>query len=282
MEYRKLGRSGLKVSPLCLGTMMFGDPTDEATSARIVAEARDAGVNFIDTADVYTNGALGERSSAAPIADEPRTRWVLATKLGNPMGDEPNRRRPVATLDHAGRRRQPRAPRHRLHRHLLPAQGRSRTPLAETVRAIGDLIRAGQDPLLRRLELSAAGASPRSATSATSLGIDRPVVSQPYYNAMNRMPEVEHLPGLRLLRPRRRALQPARARRAHRQIRARSAAARQDTRAGRSDTRMMQTEWRPESLRIAQKITRACRSARHAPPGSSRSPGCSTTASSPA
>ena len=51
MNYRNLGRSGLKVSPLCLGTMMFGGPTDEATAARIVDQARDAGVNFVDTAE---------------------------------------------------------------------------------------------------------------------------------------------------------------------------------------------------------------------------------------
>src|SRR5437870_4639088 len=60
MEYRKLGRSGLKVSPLCLGTMMFGGPTDEPTAGRIVARAREAGVNFIDTADVYTDGRSEE------------------------------------------------------------------------------------------------------------------------------------------------------------------------------------------------------------------------------
>src|SRR5882757_7768206 len=53
MEYRKLGRSGLKVSPLCLGAMMFGGPADEAESQRMIAAARDAGINFIDTADVY-------------------------------------------------------------------------------------------------------------------------------------------------------------------------------------------------------------------------------------
>ena len=56
MQYRQLGRSGLKVSPICLGTMMFGGPTDEAASARIVAKAREAGVNFIDTADAYNKG----------------------------------------------------------------------------------------------------------------------------------------------------------------------------------------------------------------------------------
>ena len=54
MEYRKLGASGLKISPLCLGTMMFGGQTDEPTSGRIIAKARDGGVNFIDTADAYS------------------------------------------------------------------------------------------------------------------------------------------------------------------------------------------------------------------------------------
>ena len=66
MQYRSLGRSGLKISPICLGTMMFGGPTDEATSNRIVAKAREAGVNFIDTADAYSMAAPS-RWSAAPF-----------------------------------------------------------------------------------------------------------------------------------------------------------------------------------------------------------------------
>ncbi|MCA3824485.1 MAG: aldo/keto reductase, partial [Burkholderia sp.] len=56
MDYRYLGRSALKVSPLCLGAMMFGGETDEATSARIIDKAFDQGINFIDTADVYHAG----------------------------------------------------------------------------------------------------------------------------------------------------------------------------------------------------------------------------------
>jgi len=90
MEYRNLGNSGLKVSPICLGTMMFGDRTDKAEAGRIVAAARDGGVNFIDTADVYAKGE-SERITGSLIAQE-RDRWVLATKVGNPMGDDPNRR----------------------------------------------------------------------------------------------------------------------------------------------------------------------------------------------
>ena len=57
MQYRSLGNSNLKVSTLCLGTMMFGDQTDAAPAARITSDAHANGVNYIDTADVYTNGA---------------------------------------------------------------------------------------------------------------------------------------------------------------------------------------------------------------------------------
>jgi len=67
MEYRKLGNSGLEVSPLCLGTMMFGDRTDEKEAARIVGSALDAGVNFIDTADQYAKGE-SERITGQLIA----------------------------------------------------------------------------------------------------------------------------------------------------------------------------------------------------------------------
>ncbi len=89
MQYRNLGRSGLKVSPICLGTMMFGGPTDEATSARIIAKAREAGVNFIDTADAYNNGN-SESVVGRAIANN-RQNWILATKLANQVGDDPNR-----------------------------------------------------------------------------------------------------------------------------------------------------------------------------------------------
>ncbi len=125
MEYRRLGSSGLEVSPLCLGTMMFGDRTDAAESQRIVDAAFDAGVNFIDTADVYVNGASEKIVGAAIKAN--RRRWILATKVGNAMTAKPHDGGLSRRWMLAGLRRQPRAPRHRLHRHLLPAQGRSAT-----------------------------------------------------------------------------------------------------------------------------------------------------------
>ena len=79
MQYRVLGTSGMKVSQLCLGTMMFGGPTDASQAGRIIDHALESGVNFIDTANVYTEG----RSEAAigPAIKAKRHSWVLATKV---------------------------------------------------------------------------------------------------------------------------------------------------------------------------------------------------------
>src|SRR3546814_7519402 len=90
MEYRNLGRSGLKVSPLCLGTMMFGDQTDAKAAGRILSTARDAGVNFIDTADGYAKGE-SERILGRLLKKD-RDRWVVATKGAVPKGKGPNER----------------------------------------------------------------------------------------------------------------------------------------------------------------------------------------------
>ena len=86
MQFRRLGKSGLEVSVICLGTMMFGDRTDAATAQKIVHSALDAGVNFIDTADVYANGA--SETIIAPAIAANRQRWILATKVGNVMSDK--------------------------------------------------------------------------------------------------------------------------------------------------------------------------------------------------
>jgi aryl-alcohol dehydrogenase (NADP+) len=89
-SYRPLGHSGLKVSPLWLGTMMFGDQTDENEAQRIVDAAREARVTGIDTADSYSLGD-SERMVGRLIAKD-RQRWVLATKVANPASDDPNER----------------------------------------------------------------------------------------------------------------------------------------------------------------------------------------------
>ena len=250
MQYRSLGRSSLKVSPICLGTMMFGGPTDEATSERIVAKALDAGVNFIDTADAY-NGGHSERVLGRAISSN-RQDWILGTKLANPMGDDPNQsglsRRWVFQAANDSLRR---LGTNYIDIYYLHKEDHS-TPLEETVRAMGELIRLGK---VRYFGVSnyRAWRVAEICNICDRLGIDRPVVSQPYYNAMNRMPEVEHFPacsyyglGIVPYSPLARGVLTGKYRP--------DAVPDKDTRAGRNDKRMMQTEWRSESLQLAQEI----------------------------
>ncbi|WP_327582171.1 aldo/keto reductase [Nonomuraea sp. NBC_00507] len=93
-EYRVLGRTGLKVSPLCLGAMMFGwwGESDPGESARIIDRALDAGINFIDTADVYSQGQSEEFVGQALAKSGKRDHVVLATKCHGVMGEGPNER----------------------------------------------------------------------------------------------------------------------------------------------------------------------------------------------
>src|SRR5437868_12115402 len=92
MEYRQLGRTGVQVNELCLGTMMFGawGNPDHEDSIRIIHAALDAGINFIDTADVYSAGESEEIVGKA--LKERRDDVVLATKAHSPMGRDPNMR----------------------------------------------------------------------------------------------------------------------------------------------------------------------------------------------
>ena len=102
MEYRNLGRTGVKVSPLALGAMMFGvlGEPDHEKSIRIIHAALDAGINFVDTADVYLQGENEEIVGKALKGR--RDDIVLATKFHNPIGDEPNQPRQQPALDHEG------------------------------------------------------------------------------------------------------------------------------------------------------------------------------------
>lgn len=250
MEYRYLGRSGIKVSPICLGTMMFGDRTDAAEAANIVASAREAGINFIDTADVYVKGE-SERVTGKLIAAD-RERWVLATKVGNAMGDDPNRRG-------TGRKWVMRAIRESLERlatdyvdlyyvHRDPGS----VPLEETALAMADLIRMG---LVRYWGVSnlRGWRIAECMRVCDELGVPRPVACQPYYNAMNRQPENDILPacehyglGVAPYSPLARGVLVGKYRPGEEPP--------PDTRAGRKDRRMMQTEFRAESLEIAQTL----------------------------
>jgi aryl-alcohol dehydrogenase-like predicted oxidoreductase len=252
MEYRSLGRSGLKVSPLCLGAMMFGDQTDEPTSVRIIAMSREAGINFIDTADVYKAGASEEVTGRAIKAE--RSAWVLATKATNPMGPGPNDRGSSrAYLMRACEASLRRLGTDWIDIYYMHREDRT-TPLEETVGALGDLIRAGK---IRYFGLSnyRAWRIAEVVRLCDQQGVPRPVVLQPYYNIMTRQPEVELLPacghygiGVVPYSPLARGVltgkyQPG-------------ATPEAGTRAARQDRRMMETEWREESLVIAQEIRR--------------------------
>src|SRR5687768_14724568 len=92
MQYRTLGRSGLRVSAVSLGSWLtLGNTVDQAETTRLVRRARELGINLFDTADVYANGA-GERALGAALAGLRREHLVLATKCFFPMSDDPNDR----------------------------------------------------------------------------------------------------------------------------------------------------------------------------------------------
>jgi len=92
MEYRTLGCSGLQVSPLCLGAMNFGDPTPEAESIDMINRSLDAGINIIDTANVYTQGESERIVGKALKQNGRRDELVLASKVYGAMGEGPNDR----------------------------------------------------------------------------------------------------------------------------------------------------------------------------------------------
>ena len=250
MKYRVLGSSGMKVSEICLGTMMFGGPTDEAQSRRIIDHALDSGVNFIDTADVYVQG----RSEAVigPAIKDKRDRWVLATKLAQSTG-------PAITDRGLSRRHMMRAVEASLKRlqtdHIdLYYTHRVDTDTAweQTIATFGDLIRQGK---IREWGLSNVRAwhIPHIHHLCRQLGVPPPTALQPYYNLMNRQPEVELLPAARAFglgvvpySPIARGVLTGKYKLNQK--------AAEGTRAARQDQRMMEAEWRPESLIIAEKL----------------------------
>jgi aryl-alcohol dehydrogenase-like predicted oxidoreductase len=250
MLYRHLGRSHLRVSALCLGTMMFGDQTDAREAGAILADARERGVNFIDTADVYSTG--GSESLLGELLAGTRDDWILASKLGNRMGEGQNElgysrfwmlREVEASLK---RLRTDRIDILYLHRDYESLD------LEEPLRALDTMIREGK---LRYWALSnfRGWRIAEAVRVAGELGMPAPVACQPYYNLLNRMPEVEILPACRHYglgvvpySPIARGVLSGKY--------APGQAPEADSRAGRGDKRMHQTEFREESLRIAQRL----------------------------
>jgi aryl-alcohol dehydrogenase-like predicted oxidoreductase len=254
MKYTMLGKSSLKVSRLCLGTMMFGDQTPLEDARDILADAQTRGCNFIDTADVYTLGKSEE--ILGQLMTGQRHRWVLASKVGNPMADLPNhqgysrswmiracegslRRMDTDYLDI-----------YYLHRDYNGMN------LEEPLRAIEALLRDGK---IRYWGVSnfRGWRIAEMVNMARQMNMPGPVVCQPYYNLLNRMPEVEVLEacahyglGVVPYSPIARGVLTGKY--------APGQAPAAGTRAARADKRIMETEFRAESLQIAQTLKQHC------------------------
>src|ERR1700712_3048845 len=192
MKYRTLGRTGIKVSPYCLGAMMFGawGNTDHDDSIRIIHKALDSGINFVDTADVYAQGESEEIVGKALKGR--RDDVVLATKVHGGMGDDPNRagnsRRWIVTeVENSLRRLQTdHLDLYQIHRPDTSVD------VEETLSALTDLIRSGK--------VRAVGSSTFPASEivepqwvAERRGYERSRTEQPPYSIVNRGIEREVL-----------------------------------------------------------------------------------------
>lgn len=193
MEFRNLGRTGVKVSTLCLGAMNFGGPTDEATSIQIIDRAIDGGINFIDTANVYNAGESERIVGKALAQNGKRNQVILATKVFSVVGEGPNDRGAsryhiIKSCEDSLRRLQTDCiDLYQLHRPSADI------PQEETLRAFDDLIRAGKVVYI--------GASTHPAWKVMeALSISEkyhlaPYISeQPPYNLLDRRIENELVP----------------------------------------------------------------------------------------
>ena len=194
MNHRTLGRTGMKVTPLCLGAMMFGEwgNPDHDESVRIIHHALDAGVNFIDTADVYSRGE-SEEIVAKALAGGKRDNVVLATKVHGTMGDDPNefgnsRRWITREVENSLRRlKTDWIDLYQIHR---PEDD---TDIDETLGALSDLVHAGK---VRAIGSSTFPASQivEAQWVAERRGRERFVCEQPPYSLLVRGIEADVLP----------------------------------------------------------------------------------------
>src|ERR687886_1305747 len=194
MKYRTLGRTGVRVSPLCLGAMMFGawGNQDHDDSIRIIHRALDAGINFIDTADVYSRGESEEIVGKA-LEGGRRENVVLATKVHGRMGDDPNqygnsRRWIVREVENSLRRlKTDWIDLYQIHR------PEADTDIDETLGALTDLVHAGK---VRAIGSSTFPASRivEAQWTAERRNRERFVCEQPPYSILVRGIENEVLP----------------------------------------------------------------------------------------
>ncbi len=196
MQYRNLGHSGLKVSAIGLGTNQFGGKVDQPTVNDILAAALDAGINFIDTADIYQKGRSEEAIGQA--IKTRRDAYLIATKFRAQMGDDPNEqgtsRHHIMHAVHASLRRLDTDYLDLYQVHSWDGE----TPLEETLRALDDLIRTGKVRYLGASNFTAWQLT-RANTLADLRGWTPFVSIQPHYHLFEREIEKELIPASRYL-----------------------------------------------------------------------------------
>ena len=250
MEYRTLGRAGVNVSPLCLGTMMFGGPTNEKDSIRIIHKSLDAGINFMDTANVYNDGE-SERIIGKAVRGN-REKWVIATKVHGSMGDDVNaagsHRFNIMSAVEASLKRLDTDHIDVYYLHRWDAS----TRIAESLRALDDCVRQGKVRYIACSNFEAWRVCEAFWTSE-KYGLEEFVCVQPLYNIVNRDPEVELLPfcekygvGVVPYSPLARGVL------AGKYLPGEDPP--KGSRAARKDRRILQTELREESYEVAQKL----------------------------
>ena len=250
MQYRHLGNSNLQVSTLCLGALLSAEQPDRDGAARIVVDGRAQAVNTTGKAAVDTKCA--SQTMGGELLKGQRHDWVLATKLGNRMSERPNEGHySRAWMLHEVAARLARLKTDYVDILYLHRDYNGMN-LEEPLRALDTMLRAGQ---IRYWGVSnfRGWRIAEMVHLARQIGMPGPVVCQPYYNLLNRMPEVEVLPacahyciGVTSYSPVARGV-----------LTGKYAPAQppaQDTRAGRADKRMVETEFREESLMIAQTL----------------------------
>ena len=193
MEYRALGRTGIQVSQICLGTMMFGGKSDEPESCRMIDHAIERGVNFIDTADVYAGNESERIVGKALEKDKRRENIILATKFNfaNPADRNAkglSRRHVINACDASLKRlKTDWIDLYQMHRCS------SAIPIDETLRALDDLVRAGKIRYIGG-SMFPAWRIVESLWVAKELGLNRLICEQPAYHLLDRTAEREVIP----------------------------------------------------------------------------------------
>lgn len=193
MEYRSLGRTGVKVSQYCLGSMMFGFKTDKAESIEIIDHALAQGVNFVDTANVYAGNESERIVGEALARPGKREHTILATKAFMPQGDDRNDRGPSrrhlikACEDSLARLKTDWIDLYQMHR------SSANVPIDETLRALDDLIKAGKVRYIGS-SMFPGWQLVESLWVAKELGLNRFVCEQSAYHLLDRTAEREVIP----------------------------------------------------------------------------------------